>query len=83
MTKQNKTNWVEKDKQQLHPVYHPKSHANPLVIERGEGETLHREVPQLLERGARLEPAGCDVGEQRLQLLGAHATRTSGSARSR
>ena len=34
-------NWVEKDKKQLHPVYHPKSHANPLVIERGEGVWLY------------------------------------------
>jgi len=33
--------WIEKDKKQLHPVYHPKSHANPLVIERGEGVWLH------------------------------------------
>ena len=40
MTDQTK-NWVEKDKKQLHPVYHPKSHANPLVIERGEGVWLY------------------------------------------
>jgi adenosylmethionine-8-amino-7-oxononanoate aminotransferase len=33
--------WVEKDRKQLHPVYHPKSHANPLVIERGEGVWLY------------------------------------------
>lgn len=33
--------WIEKDKKQLHPVYHPKSHANPLVIERGEGVWLY------------------------------------------
>lgn len=35
------TNWVERDKKQLHPVYHPKSHASPLVIERGEGVWLY------------------------------------------
>lgn len=35
------TNWVEKDKKQLHPVCHPKSHANPLVIERAEGVQLN------------------------------------------
>jgi adenosylmethionine-8-amino-7-oxononanoate aminotransferase len=35
------SNWIEKDKKQLHPVYHPKSHANPLVIERGEGVWLY------------------------------------------
>ena len=41
MTKQSTANWVEKDKRQLHPIYHPKSHANPLVIERGEGVWLY------------------------------------------
>lgn len=35
------TNWLEKDKKQLHPVYHPKTHANALVIERGEGVWLY------------------------------------------
>ena len=33
--------WIEKDFKQLHPTYHPKSHANPLVIERGEGVWLY------------------------------------------
>ena len=37
----NTTNWLEKDKLQLHPVYHPKYHANALVIERGEGVWLY------------------------------------------
>ncbi|HKI53321.1 MAG TPA: aspartate aminotransferase family protein [Anaerolineales bacterium] len=41
MTKQDNATWVEKDKKQLHPTYHPKSHANPLVIERGEGVWLY------------------------------------------
>jgi len=41
MTNQNTIDWVEKDKKQLHPVYHPKSHVNPLVIERGEGVWLY------------------------------------------
>lgn len=41
MGKQDTSTWVEKDKKQLHPVYHPKSHANPLVIERGEGVWLY------------------------------------------
>jgi adenosylmethionine-8-amino-7-oxononanoate aminotransferase len=36
MTTDTKT-WVEKDFKQLHPTYHPKSHANPLVVERGKG----------------------------------------------
>ncbi|MFN8382690.1 MAG: aspartate aminotransferase family protein [Anaerolineales bacterium] len=41
MTNQETQNWIEKDKKQLHPTYHPKSHANPLVIERGEGVWLY------------------------------------------
>ncbi len=41
MTKQDTANWIEKDRKQLHPVYHPKSHADPLVIERGEGVWLY------------------------------------------
>ena len=41
MIEQNAASWIEKDKKQLHPVYHPKSHANPLVIERGEGVWLY------------------------------------------
>lgn len=41
MPKQDTAVWIEKDKKQLHPTYHPKSHANPLVIERGEGVWLY------------------------------------------
>ncbi|HZM21001.1 MAG TPA: aspartate aminotransferase family protein [Anaerolineales bacterium] len=41
MTKQDTAIWIEKDKKQLHPVYHPKAHTNPLVIERGEGVWLY------------------------------------------
>lgn len=33
--------WIEKDFHQLHPTYHPRSHASPLVIERGEGVWLY------------------------------------------
>ena len=33
--------WIEKDYKQLHPIYHPKTHTNPLVIERGEGVWLY------------------------------------------
>ncbi|NWF65346.1 MAG: aspartate aminotransferase family protein [Chloroflexi bacterium] len=40
MTNQTQT-WIEKDKKQLHPTYHPKTHANPMVIEKGEGVWLH------------------------------------------
>ncbi|MBM3123601.1 MAG: aspartate aminotransferase family protein [Chloroflexi bacterium] len=41
MSKPDTATWIEKDRKQLHPVYHPKSHANPLVIERGEGVWLY------------------------------------------
>ncbi len=41
MSKQDTATWIEKDKKQLHPTYHPKSHTNPLVIERGEGVWLY------------------------------------------
>jgi len=41
MNPQDTSKWIEKDRKQLHPVYHPKSHANPLVIERGEGVWLY------------------------------------------
>jgi adenosylmethionine-8-amino-7-oxononanoate aminotransferase len=40
MTDQTKQ-WIEKDFKQLHPTYHPKSHVNPLVVERGEGVWLY------------------------------------------
>ena len=40
MSDQTKT-WIEKDKKQLHPTYHPKTHANPMVIQKGEGVWLH------------------------------------------
>jgi adenosylmethionine-8-amino-7-oxononanoate aminotransferase len=41
MTDQITKEWIAKDFKQLHPTYHPKSHANPLVIERGEGVWLY------------------------------------------
>ena len=37
----NTAQWIEKDYKQLHPTYHPKTHANPMVIERGEGVWLY------------------------------------------
>jgi putrescine---pyruvate transaminase len=41
MSKQDTANWIEKDRKQLHPVYHPKSHIDPLVIDHGEGVWLY------------------------------------------
>lgn len=41
MAKEEYSKWVEMDRKQLHPTYHPKSHADPLVISHGEGVWLH------------------------------------------
>jgi putrescine---pyruvate transaminase len=41
MNQQDTAKWIERDFKQLHPTYHPKSHANPLVVERGEGVWLY------------------------------------------
>lgn len=41
MSTQDTASWIEKDRKQLHPVYHPKSHIDPLVVERGEGVWLY------------------------------------------
>lgn len=41
MINQDTAAWIEKDKKQLHPIYHPNSHANPLVVERGDGVWLY------------------------------------------
>jgi putrescine---pyruvate transaminase len=40
MAAPNTAQWIEQDKRQLHPTYHPTLHANPLVIERGKGVWL-------------------------------------------
>lgn len=37
----NRAALLEQDQKQLHPLYHPKSHQDPLIIERGEGVYLH------------------------------------------
>jgi len=41
MNKPETAHWIEKDRQQLHPVYHPKSHLDPLVVDHGEGVWLY------------------------------------------
>jgi adenosylmethionine-8-amino-7-oxononanoate aminotransferase len=41
MSTEEHKQWIEKDRKQLHPVYHPKSHTDPLVVERGEGVWLY------------------------------------------
>jgi putrescine---pyruvate transaminase len=51
MTKEEYSNWVAKDRKQLHPTYHPKSHADPLVISYGEGVWLHTVDGQVILDG--------------------------------
>ncbi len=41
MSKEDYKKWVEMDRKQLHPTYHPKSHVDPLVISHGDGVWLH------------------------------------------
>ncbi len=66
MSEQN-SNWVERDRKQLHPVYHPKSHANPLVIERGEGVWLYTADGQkILDGMAGLWNVNAGYGRQEL-----------------
>ena len=67
MSKQSTAGWVEKDKKQLHPVYHPKSHANPLVIERGEGVWIYTtDGQQLLDGMAGLWNVNVGYGREEL-----------------
>lgn len=42
---------IEMDRKQLHPTYHPKSHADPLVISHGEGVWLHTVDGQVILDG--------------------------------
>lgn len=70
MTKQDTATWVERDKKQLHPVYHPKSHANPLVIERGEGVWLYTTDGQkILDGMAGLWNVNAGYGREELAKI--------------
>lgn len=51
MTNEEYLKWVEMDRNQLHPTYHPKSHADPLVISHGEGVWLHTVDGQVILDG--------------------------------
>jgi adenosylmethionine-8-amino-7-oxononanoate aminotransferase len=51
MSSEEYNKWVEMDRKQLHPTYHPKSHADPLVISHGEGVWLHSVDGQVLLDG--------------------------------
>jgi hypothetical protein len=44
------------------------------MIDSGEGEIFEGKVPQFLQRGMGGNPARSNVGEQRFDLLGGHAT---------
>jgi len=63
--------WVEKDHRQLHPVYHPKAHVNPLVIERGEGVWLYTTDGQkILDGMAGLWNVDAGYGNEELARTG-------------
>ncbi len=47
----NTARLVEQDKKQLHPLYHPKYHQDPLIVERGEGVYLYTTDGQKLLDG--------------------------------
>ncbi len=67
MSKQDTIQWIEKDKKQLHPTYHPKSHANPLVVERGEGVWLYTtDGRKVLDAMAGLWNVNAGYGNQEL-----------------
>ncbi len=67
MSKVDTSTWVEKDKKQLHPTYHPKSHANPLVIERGKGVWLYTsDGKQILDGMAGLWNVNAGYGREEL-----------------
>jgi adenosylmethionine-8-amino-7-oxononanoate aminotransferase len=69
MSHEQTQNWVAKDHQQLHPVYHPKSHADPLVIERGEGVWLYTTDGQkILDGMAGLWNVNVGYGREELAL---------------
>ena len=51
MVNEEYSKWVEMDRKQLHPTYHPKSHADPLVISHGEGVWLHTVDGQVILDG--------------------------------
>lgn len=67
MNKSETARWIEQDRHQLHPVYHPKSHAEPLVIERGEGVWLYTtDGQQILDGMAGLWNVNVGYGNQEL-----------------
>ena len=51
MSNQEYQHWVEMDRKQLHPTYHPNSHSSPLVISRGDGVWLYTVDGQVILDG--------------------------------
>ncbi len=69
MSKPETAYWIERDRKQLHPVYHPKSHENPLVIERGEGVWLYTtDGQEILDGMAGLWNVNVGYGNEELAL---------------
>ncbi len=67
MSKQDTANWIEKDRKQLHPVYHPKSHIDPLVVESGQGVWLRTtDGQEILDGMAGLWNVNAGYGNEEL-----------------
>lgn len=67
MNKLETARWIERDRRQLHPVYHPKSHTDPLVIERGQGVWLYTtDGQEILDGMAGLWNVNAGYGNEEL-----------------
>jgi adenosylmethionine-8-amino-7-oxononanoate aminotransferase len=63
---------IEQDKKQLHPLYHPKFHQDPLIIERGEGVYLYTtEGKKILDGMAGLWNVNVGYGRKELAEVAA------------
>src|SRR3990172_4386077 len=61
---------VEYDKQQLHPLYHPNAHRNPVVAERAEGVYLYTTDGQrILDAMAGLWNVNIGYGNEELPAV--------------
>lgn len=67
MTSPNRVALLEQDRKQLHPLYHPNFHRNPLIIERAEGVYLHTsEGKKILDGMAGLWNVNVGYGRKEL-----------------
>jgi len=72
MASTNRATLIEQDKKQLHPLYHPKFHQDPLIIERGEGVYLYTtEGKKILDGMAGLWNVNVGYGRKELAEVAA------------